>query len=91
MQSKNLKIYSKIANKLLGSLVVHRFNDAFYELLKKLMLHSLTKIEESGEQPVASRLRDSYYPSHIYKDVVQELENMKDLPVSVEQKQLKFL
>jgi hypothetical protein len=30
MLAKNLKTYSKIANKVLGSITVYKFNDSFY-------------------------------------------------------------
>ena len=37
--SKNLKTYNKIANKILGSITVHRFNDTFYDVLKGLIMY----------------------------------------------------
>lgn len=34
MESKNLKVYSKIAYKILSNITVYRFNDEFYSLFK---------------------------------------------------------
>lgn len=39
MEAKNLKIYSKIANKILSSISVYRYNDSFYEVLRDLIFY----------------------------------------------------
>ena len=39
MESKNLKTYSKIANKILASISVYRYNDSFYEVLRDLIFY----------------------------------------------------
>ena len=68
MESKNLKTYSKIANKILSSITVYRFNDPFYNLLKKTILYFLNKIptasgladeENNYDDEIVSQLRDS--------------------------------
>ena len=46
--SKNLKVYSKIAKKVLGSITVYRFNDTFYDVLKDLILYVVNR-PVSGE------------------------------------------
>lgn len=43
MEAKNLKIYSKIANKVLSSITVYKFNDSFYNLLKDLITYVVEK------------------------------------------------
>ncbi len=39
IESKNLKTYSKIANKLLASISVYRYNDSFFKTLKDLIFY----------------------------------------------------
>jgi hypothetical protein len=48
MEAKNLKIYSKIANKVLASITVYKFNESFYELLKDLIAFVVEKVPENG-------------------------------------------
>lgn len=43
MEAKNLKIYSKIANKILASISVYRYNDSFYEVLRDLIFYVIEK------------------------------------------------
>jgi hypothetical protein len=43
MEAKNLKIYSKIANKILSSISVYRYNDSFYEVLRDLIFYVIEK------------------------------------------------
>jgi hypothetical protein len=49
MEAKNLKIYSKIANKILSSISVYRYNDSFYEVLRDLIFYVIEKTPEEGE------------------------------------------
>lgn len=63
--SKNLKVYSKIANKVLGSITVYRFNDTFYDVLKDLILYVVNKPvsgETTEDDEIINQLKDSEYP-----------------------------
>ena len=64
MEAKNLKIYSKIANKILASISVYRYNDSFYEVLRDLIFYVIEKTPEDGEtdEEIILQLRDSEYP-----------------------------
>jgi hypothetical protein len=94
MESKNLKVYSKIAYKMLSNITVYRFNDEFYSLFKDFMLYIVNKplSEEGGyDEEIVNQLKNSEYPEKIYEDVLLWLENTEDNTSNIVKKKLKFL
>lgn len=61
MESKNLKIYSKIVYQILGSITVFRFNEIFYDILKGMIMYVVNKPSETGsnDEEIISHLKDS--------------------------------
>lgn len=94
MESKNLKVYSKIAYKILSNITVYRFNDEFYTLFKEFMQYIVNKpLSEQGgyDEEIVNQLKDSEYPQNIYNDLLVWLNNMEDNTVNVVKKKLKYI
>ena len=61
MESKNLKIYSKIANKVLGSISVYRYNESFFNVLRDMIYYVVEKVPDEGQtdEDLIAQLKDS--------------------------------
>lgn len=94
IESNNLKMYTKLALRILESLTVYQFNDYFFQLLKGLIKYLVEKqqtTEEFNEGEILRRLGESEYPDSVYKSVRECLQEIQSTATQVSKKKLKLM